>query len=162
MGSALELASLPQSRHYMHMVDTRTPAQRTAIMQSVGSKNTGPEIAIRRLIHRMGFRFRLHAKNLPGRPDIVFPSRKKIIFVHGCFWHGHGCKYGRLPKSRLEYWAPKIEANRKRDKKSAAALRRQKWSVLSVWQCQTKDMIKLEKTLKKFLEKKNDRQEASS
>ena len=82
-------------------MDTRTPEQRRRIMQAVGSKHTGPELVVRRLLHRMGYRYRLHRRDLPGRPDIAFISRRKAIFVHGCFWHGHDCPKGRLPKSRL-------------------------------------------------------------
>ena len=140
------------------MADTRTPAQRSAIMRAVGSKNTKPEIAVRRLAHRLGYRFRLHVKDLPGKPDIVFPRLNKIVLVHGCFWHGHRCRYGRLPKSRLDFWGPKIEANRTRDKRALKSLRSLGWRVLVIWQCQTKDLEKLEKRLKDFLSEKSDRQ----
>ena len=85
------------------MADTRTPEQRTAIMRAVRSKNTSPELKVRRLAHRLGYRFRLHVKTLPGKPDIVFPRLNKIILVHGCFWHGHNCKHGKPPKSRLDF-----------------------------------------------------------
>src|SRR5690348_10768683 len=97
------------------MADTRTPAQRSRIMASVQQRNTGPEWIVRRLLHSNGHRYRLHSKKLPGKPDIVFGARKKAIFVHGCFWHGHDCAKGRSPKSRLDYWGPKLEANRRRD-----------------------------------------------
>ncbi|MBX3495661.1 MAG: DNA mismatch endonuclease Vsr [Parvibaculum sp.] len=140
------------------MADTRTPAQRSAIMRAVGSKDTKPEIVVRRLAHRLGYRFRLHVKNLPGKPDIVFPRLGKIVLVHGCFWHGHRCRYGRLPKSRLDFWEPKIEANRVRDKRTLKSLRFLGWKVLVVWQCQTKDLEKLEKRLDDFLFEKSDRQ----
>lgn len=121
-------------------MDTRTPDQRRRIMQSVGQKDTGPEIALRQKLHALGYRFRIHRRDLPGRPDLVFPSRRKAIFVHGCFWHGHGCDKGRLPKSRLSYWMPKIEANRARDNRVAAELAAQRWEVLTVWSCQLKDI----------------------
>ena len=121
------------------MVDTRTPEQRRRIMQSVGTKDTGPEWIVRRLLHRHGFRYRLHPKSLPGRPDIVLPSRKKAIFVHGCFWHSHGCDKGKAPKSKLDYWGPKLTANVERDERKAAELQALGWSVLTVWQCETKD-----------------------
>lgn len=127
-------------------------------MRAVGSKNTKPEIAVRRLAHRLGYRFRLHVKDLPGKPDIVFPRLNKIVLVHGCFWHGHRCRYGRLPKSRLDFWGPKIEANRTRDKRALKSLRSLGWRVLVIWQCQTKDLEKLEKRLKDFLSEKSDRQ----
>lgn len=92
------------------MADNRTPASRSALMARIGGKNTTPELVVRRLLHGMGYRFRLHRKELPGTPDIVFPGRRKAIFVHGCFWHAHGCSIGRPPKSRLDYWLPKLDA----------------------------------------------------
>ena len=133
------------------MADTRTPAQRRRIMQAVKGKDTAPEISVRRLLHAAGFRYRLHAKSLPGRPDIVFPARGKVIFVHGCFWHGHGCQNGRLPKSRLDYWAPKIEANKERDARKEAELRDLGWDVLVLWQCETKNAEELRTRLWTFL-----------
>jgi DNA mismatch endonuclease (patch repair protein) len=135
------------------MVDTRTADQRRRIMQSVKTQDTGPEWLVRRLLHAKGYRFRLHAKHLPGRPDIVFPSRKKAIFVHGCYWHGHKCSKGQLPKSRLDYWGPKIEANRERDARKSSELKALGWGTLTVWQCQTKNPQKLERRLIAFLEK---------
>jgi DNA mismatch endonuclease (patch repair protein) len=118
-------------------------------MQSVGTKNTGPEIALRKLLHRLGFRFRLHIRSLPGRPDIVLAGRKTAIFVHGCYWHGHGCSKGRLPKSRLDYWGPKIAANRERDAKNLGALKAKGWKVILVWQCELLKLTRLEKKLLK-------------
>jgi len=118
------------------MADTRSPDQRRRIMQSVGTKNTGPELKVRRALHALGFRFRLHRKDLPGSPDIVLPKWRTAIFVHGCFWHGHGCSKGRAPKSRLDYWLPKIEANRERDVTNENRLREQGWQVLTIWQCE--------------------------
>jgi DNA mismatch endonuclease (patch repair protein) len=111
---------------------------RSKIMSSVGAKNTCAEMGVRRLVHAMGYRYALHRSDLPGRPDLVFPSREKVIFVHGCFWHGHRCRYGRLPKSRQDYWEPKIETNKCRDRKQRQELTRQGWRVLVVWQCQLK------------------------
>jgi DNA mismatch endonuclease (patch repair protein) len=108
-------------------------------MQSVKARDTGPELALRRLLHGMGLRYRLHSKKLPGRPDIVFPSRRAAVFVHGCFWHGHGCRWGKLPKSRLDYWEPKIAANRQRDARQVEALQELGWRVLTVWQCELRD-----------------------
>ena len=122
------------------MTDHVSPERRSFIMSSVRSKDTKPELVVRRTLHRLGYRYRLHRRDLPGRPDLVFPGRKKAIFVHGCFWHGHGCRWGRLPKSRLDYWKPKIEANRKRDQKNLDDLRAAGWSVLVVWQCELKDL----------------------
>ena len=110
------------SRGRLIVTDTRTKVQRRRIMQSVGQKNTGPEWSVRRLLHRLGYRYRLHRKDLPGTPDIVFPSRRKAIFVHGCYWHGHGCKKGRLPKSNLDYWSPKIDSNKERDRRKQSEL----------------------------------------
>ena len=135
------------------MVDTRTPEQRRRIMQSVGVKNTGPELVVRRLLHRLGYRFRLHARDLPGRPDLVFPSRRKVIFVNGCFWHWHECRIGRAPKSRKNYWLPKLKANRTRDTANIAKLRMLGWNSLVVWQCQTKRLASLERRLVDFLER---------
>jgi DNA mismatch endonuclease (patch repair protein) len=134
------------------MTDTRSPEQRRRIMQSVKSRDTGPEMAVRRMLHRAGYRYRLHVKKLPGSPDIVFPGRKKIVFVHGCFWHGHGCRIGRPPKSRLDFWAAKIEANRVRDAQKERELQAMGWSVLTVWQCEIADAERLEAQLKNFLD----------
>jgi len=133
------------------MADTRTPTQRSFIMRSVGTKNTGPELFVRRLLHAEGYRFRLHRKDLPGRPDIVFPARRKAIFVHGCFWHGHGCTKGKLPKSRKSYWKPKIAANAARDESNISALKKRGWSVSVIWQCETKHPTKLRRKLIRFV-----------
>jgi DNA mismatch endonuclease, patch repair protein len=119
------------------MADTRTPEQRRHIMQSVKTRDTGPELLVRRLLHRLGYRYRLNEKKLPGRPDIVFPRAMKAIFVHGCFWHGHDCRKGHAPKSRLEYWGPKLNDNKRRDAAQAGQLQDLGWSVLTVWQCET-------------------------
>lgn len=121
-------------------------------MARVGSKDTMPEIVVRQLLHAMGYRFRLHRRDLPGTPDVVLPRLGKAIFVHGCFWHGHsGCRLGRLPKSRLEYWGPKIAANRARDARKATALRRAGWSVATVWECETRRPDRLAARLLRFL-----------
>ena len=134
-------------------MDTRTPEQRRRIMQSVKSKNTGPELVVRRLLHGMGYRYRLHRKDLPGKPDIVFGSRRKAIFVHGCFWHGHGCPKGRLPKSRLEYWQSKVDKNRERDCSKEKQLRSLGWNVLVIWQCETADLEALASRLQDFVDR---------
>lgn len=133
------------------MADTRTPEQRRRIMQSVGTKNTGPELALRRLLFAAGYRYRLHCKELPGSPDIVFSGRRKVIFVHGCYWHGHACKKGRLPKSRLDYWTTKILGNQERDRRTLRLLRGAGWQVLTVWQCELIDPQALIKGVVKFL-----------
>lgn len=121
-------------------------------MQSVQTKNTGPELAVRRALFASGYRFRLHRRDLPGSPDIVMPGRKKAIFVHGCFWHGHGCSKGKIPKSRPDYWMPKIAANKERDRRNARALRALGWSVHVIWQCELRDMHALLDRLGIFLE----------
>lgn len=133
------------------MADTRTPEQRRRIMQSVRQKHTGPEVSIRKALHRLGYRFRLHVKGLPGRPDIVFPSRKKVIFVNGCFWHGHDCSKGRLPKSRPEYWIPKIEANKTRDERIVNELKKAGWESRVIWQCEIADLDETIKAVTDFL-----------
>lgn len=133
------------------MADTRTPEQRRRIMQSVKTQDTGPEMAIRRWLHARGYRYRLHRRDLPGSPDIVFPKRRAVIFVHGCFWHGHNCPKGRLPKSRPEYWKPKIEANQARDRRVRAELRALGWRARDVWQCELKQTLTLGRRLEKFL-----------
>jgi DNA mismatch endonuclease (patch repair protein) len=120
-------------------------------MKSVGTANTGPEMIVRRALHRLGYRFRLHPKHLPGRPDIAFPARKKAIFVHGCFWHGHDCQKGRAPKSKLEYWGPKLTANIERDARKEAELMALGWNVCTLWQCQLADADELEPRLIAFL-----------
>jgi DNA mismatch endonuclease (patch repair protein) len=133
------------------MADTRTPEQRRRIMQAVKTCDTGPELVVRRILFQFGYRYRLNAKKLPGRPDIVFPARKQAIFVHGCFWHGHGCVKGQAPKSRLDYWEPKLKANRERDAAQLRALDHLGWSVLTIWQCETHDRELLATRLKHFL-----------
>lgn len=121
-------------------------------MSKVPGKNTGPEMVVRRLTHRMRYRYRLHAKGLPGRPDLVFPSRHKVIFVHGCFWHRHRCPSGReTPKSRMDFWVPKLERNRQRDAENRRRLRRMGWDVLVVWECQTKDVRMLGERITRFI-----------
>jgi DNA mismatch endonuclease (patch repair protein) len=146
---------LPVDAPILRVTDNRTPESRSALMARIGGKNTVPEITVRRLLHGLGYRFRLHPKNLPGKPDIVFPSRRKVIFVHGCFWHAHGCRIGRPPKSRLDYWLPKLEANRQRDQAKAAELQTMGWTVFTVWQCETKKIDALAGSLVAFLDGKN-------
>jgi len=118
-------------------------------MASIGGKNTVPELAVRRLAHGMGYRFRLHRRDLPGSPDLVFVKQRKILFVHGCFWHGHACK--RLPRSNVPFWSGKIEKNRARDARNLSDLRRLGWKTLVVWQCETRDLGALAAKLRRFL-----------
>lgn len=134
------------------MADHVTPERRSAIMSKVRTKNTKPELLVRKMLHRLGYRYRLHRRDLPGSPDLVFPSRKKAIFVHGCFWHGHGCQWGRLPKSKLDYWGPKIEANRNRDARNLKALSDATWSSKVIWQCELRDPERALRQMIKFLE----------
>ncbi|ARP67542.1 very short patch repair endonuclease [Mesorhizobium sp. WSM1497] len=143
-------------------MDTRSPQQRRRIMQSVGTRDTGPEMAVRRLLFRAGFRFRVGVKSLPGTPDIVLSARRKILFVHGCFWHGHGCAKGKPPRSRPEYWLPKIAGNRERDAKNVLKLNQLGWDVMVVWQCEVSDPDGLLQRLTDFVcepcsSQKNDR-----
>lgn len=133
-------------------MDTRSPEQRSRIMASVRTANTGPEWTVRRLLHASGYRYRLHSRSLPGKPDIVFSAKRKAIFVHGCFWHSHDCSKGRPPKSRLDYWEPKLQANRARDARNLAELEALGWQTLTVWQCETKDSDTLLKQLTEFLD----------
>ena len=121
------------------MVDRLSPERRSALMARIGPKNTKPELTVRRLLHAAGWRYRLHRKGLPGTPDIVFGYRKAALFVHGCFWHGHHCRLGRLPKTRPEFWSEKIAGNRARDARKVDQLVEQGWRVMTIWQCSLKD-----------------------
>lgn len=137
------------------MADTLTPTQRSERMGLVKGKDTKPEMIVRRLVHGMGFRYRLHDRGLPGRPDLVFPSRRKVVMVHGCFWHRHpdpSCKLARLPKSRTEFWNAKLEGNRQRDEIKAAALTESGWKQMVVWECECRQKEQLENRLRDFLE----------
>ncbi len=125
---------------------------RSRIMRAVKSRDTGPELSTRRLVHKLGFRFRLHGKHLPGSPDLVFAGRRKVIFVHGCFWHGHSCARGaRIPKTNTEYWVEKVARNRKRDRKVSRLLKKAGWSQLIVWECEAKRRELLQRKIEKFL-----------
>ena len=136
-------------------MDKLTAERRSNNMRRIRSRDTKPELAVRSLIHRLGYRFRLHREDLPGKPDIVFPGRKKVIFVHGCFWHQHaGCREGRLPASRTRYWGPKLKRNQTRDADNQARLKVEGWDVLVVWECGLKDGKSLSKALRRFLGKK--------
>jgi DNA mismatch endonuclease (patch repair protein) len=133
--------------------DVYDAAKRSEVMRRVKSKNTKPEIKVRSLLHRAGYRFRLHRKDLPGTPDLVFPGRKKVIFVHGCFWHQHpGCKYASRPGSRVEYWNPKLDRNMVRDSERISALEYLGWTPFVVWECELKDVDSLMAKLRRFLD----------
>jgi DNA mismatch endonuclease, patch repair protein len=133
-------------------MDTLTPEERSEIMSRVKGKDTRPEMVVRRLIHGMGFRYQLHRADLPGKPDIVFPGRRKVIFVHGCFWHRHkNCKLARLPKSRVSFWEKKLEANRVRDTASQKTLNEMGWRTMIIWECEISDAVVLAERLRRFL-----------
>jgi DNA mismatch endonuclease (patch repair protein) len=134
------------------MADNRTPQQRRENMQAVHGKNTAPELFVRSMLHRLGYRFRLHRKDLPGTPDIVFPRRRSVIFVHGCFWHGHNCPRGNPPSSNADFWLRKIASNRERDGRTQKRLRKDGWKVLTVWECETRNQCQLEQRVSQFLE----------
>ena len=134
------------------MTDTISREARSHLMSRIRGKNTGPEMTVRRLAHSLGFRFRFHVARLPGSPDIVFPSRKKVIFVNGCFWHDHKCKVaGRPPQTRQRYWQAKFARNRDRDRRIRRQLRSLGWRVLTVWECQTRNVERLAMALQAFL-----------
>jgi DNA mismatch endonuclease (patch repair protein) len=136
------------------MVDKLTPKKRSENMRKIRSKDTKPEMIVRRLVHGMGYRYRLHGK-LPGKPDLVFSKKKKAIFVHGCFWHQHNdknCKITRVPKSNLDFWIPKLEKTKKRDAENQSRLEDLGWKFLVIWECQISNAETLSKRLKKFLD----------
>jgi len=135
-------------------MDTLTHAERSKRMGLIRGADTKPELRVRSIVHQWGYRYRLHVSGLPGKPDLVFPRLRKIIFVHGCFWHRHpGCSLARLPKSRLRFWLPKLTGNRQRDVRNIARLRRAGWKVKVIWECETKSADRIEKKLRAFLEK---------
>lgn len=141
-------------------MDTLSSSARSERMSRVRARNSKPEMIVRRLIHSQGFRYRLHDRRLPGAPDLVFPQRKKAIFVHGCFWHRHpdpNCKLARMPKSRLDFWGPKLQGNRERDLRQQAELKALGWDFLIVWECELRDKEQLQNALFGFLEKGNAR-----
>ncbi|WP_423925466.1 very short patch repair endonuclease [Candidatus Palauibacter sp.] len=135
-------------------LDTLTVRERSERMSRIRSRDTKPEMRVRRLVHGLGYRYRLHSEDLPGRPDLVFRSRRKVIFVHGCFWHRHeGCSRNRLPKSpeRRDFWREKLDGNARRDRSKEAALRRLGWEILVIWECETKDLDPLAERVRAFL-----------
>jgi DNA mismatch endonuclease (patch repair protein) len=134
------------------MVDSIGPAERSAVMARVRGKNTRPELIVRKLVFAAGYRYRLHVRTLPGSPDLVFPGRRKVIFVHGCFWHRHdNCNLARMPKSRIEFWSDKLNGNKARDARTYDALRQAGWQVHVVWECELGDLMALEEDLRAFL-----------
>lgn len=146
------MLALALSGRYAVFMDSISREKRSWVMSRIKNKDTSPEKKVRSLLHRLGYRFRLHKKNLPGTPDIVLPKYKSVIFVHGCFWHRHDCKSGnRLPKSRVEYWSAKLEGNRIRDILIQASLKERGWKVLVLWECMLKDEAVLKEALKNFL-----------
>jgi DNA mismatch endonuclease (patch repair protein) len=129
------------------MADTLSSEARSERMSRVRAKDTKPEMIVRRLVHSLGYRYRLHGRNLPGNPDLVFAGRSKVLFVHGCFWHRHSaktCALARLPKSRLDFWLPKLESNWKRDRRNRYKLTQLGWEALVIWECQMADLERLE------------------
>lgn len=133
-------------------MDNLTKDQRTKTMRRVKSKDTSPEMIVRRAAHGLGYRFRLHRKDLPGKPDLVFAGRRKVIFVHGCFWHQHPvCPAAKRPASNTEYWNAKLDRNVARDKDHVAKLKKAGWGVLIIWECETKDSAALEQRLTDYL-----------
>lgn len=128
--------------------------ERSAIMAAVKSSGSKPEMALRRILHGAGYRYALHRADLPGKPDLVFAPRRKIVFVHGCFWHRHGCRYTTTPKTRTRFWEEKFAANVVRDRRVRRALRAMGWQCLVVWQCQLKDIDKVRRRAEEFLERR--------
>lgn len=133
---------------------TETPELRSRTMRAVRSRDTSPELAVRRLLRGLGLTgYRLHRKELPGKPDVVFVGRRKAIFIHGCFWHGHDCRRGnRAPATNADYWRAKIERNQRRDREHLAELARRGWSTLTVWECELRDMPALGERLRAFVQ----------
>lgn len=141
-------------------MDPLTPAERSERMSKVRGRDSKPELLVRRLVHGMGFRYRLHDRRLPGSPDLVFGPLRKAIFVHGCFWHRHpsaACKLARMPKSRLDFWEPKLQGNRERDLRHQAELRTLGWRFLVVWECEMRDREQLENRLSAFLTDRSEK-----
>lgn len=139
------------------MSDVLTPAQRRYNMSRIRGKNTVPEMIVRRVVHGMGYRYRLHRRDLPGHPDLVFPARRQVIFVHGCFWHRHACRFGSVrPRTNAEFWEEKISGNVARDKRATDALAALGWKAGVVWECETRDPDALRRSLRAFLRSSAD------
>ena len=136
-------------------MDRLSPEERSKRMALVRGKDTRPEMLVRRLVFSLGYRYRLHARDLPGRPDLVFREKQKVIFVHGCFWHRHregGCALARLPKSKLDFWLPKLDGNRKRDERNKSSLAKAGWKVLTIWECEIQNTKRLASVIRRFLD----------
>lgn len=134
------------------MVDALSPAERSRHMAKIRGRDTRPELKVRRLLHALGYRYRVHLKGVPGRPDVAFPARKKAVLVHGCFWHGHeGCKAAHVPRTRSDYWAAKFERNKARDQRQLVEATALGWQVLVVWECETRSRTGLQDRLTGFL-----------
>lgn len=134
-------------------MDTLSPAERSERMSRVKAKDTRPELRVRRLAHRLGYRFRLHRPDIPGRPDLAFIRARKVVFVHGCFWHRHDCAAGqRFPKTRTEFWGPKLKANTSRDEAVGERLKASGWQPLVIWECETRNTDLVQARLREFLD----------
>lgn len=144
------------------MTDTVDSQKRSEMMSRIRSRDTKPEIIVRRIAHRLGLRFRIHRKDLPGCPDIVFPRYRAVIMVHGCFWHRHpGCRYAYTPKTRVRFWQEKFENNVVRDRRNETALHELGWRVLVIWECETRDLGAVEARIKEHLAVPDDRRAES-
>lgn len=132
-------------------MDRLEKRERSALMARVRGRDTKPELIVRKLTHRLGFRFRLHRRELPGSPDLVFVSRRKVAFVHGCFWHQHKCKRGTRPASNTEFWDRKLDRNRQRDREAVKLLKKDGWKILVIWECEVKNEVRLSRRISKFL-----------
>ncbi len=138
----------------MRRHDPLSPAERSERMSRVRAKDSKPELVVRRLVHRLGYRYRLHSKDLPGSPDLVFRTRRKAIFVHGCFWHQHGCRQYRMPRSRSDFWEPKLQKNVQRDAAAQEGLGLMGWEYLVIWECELRDLPEIENRVVEFLGKR--------
>jgi DNA mismatch endonuclease, patch repair protein len=132
-------------------MDRLNPNRRSALMARIHGKDTMPELVVRRLTYFLGYRYRVHARDLPGSPDLVFKGRRKAIFVHGCFWHRHRCRRGKMPTTRAEFWVPKLSGNKLRDLKTQAELRRLGWRYLIIWECELKHLDRVSARISDFL-----------
>lgn len=145
------------------MTDIHTPEQRSRNMAAIHSKDTKPEIIVRTALHALGYRFRLHRRDLPGTPDIVLPKYRTVIFVHGCFWHSHNCRYGKVtPVTRSEFWSDKRAGTVERDQRKAQALEKEGWQVLTIWECETRDTDAFRRLLRERLNQSDSSPEARS
>ncbi len=153
----LPKGTLKANRHLRRIVcvnDHIDRAKRSSMMAAVRSKNTKPELIVRKIVHALGFRYRLYGTDLPGKPDLVFRRKRKVIFVHGCFWHRHQhCSKASMPKTRIDFWREKFDSNVARDRRTEAVLAERGWNILTVWECELKDLEQLTQRLNDFLSK---------